>query len=73
MTTNHHIAPGTPIRGRWHQLMAVLTGRAIVTRKGQPEGMDTTEYLLSTPANRDALMTALRDLDEGHGVTDPHR
>ncbi len=73
MTTNHYIAPGTPIRGRWQQLMAVLTGRAIVTRKGQPDGMDTTEYLLSTPANHDALMTALRDLNEGRGVPHSHR
>lgn len=73
MTTNHYTAPGAPIHGRWQQLMAVLTGRGIVVRKGQPKGMDTTDYLLSSPANRDALMNAIRELDEGRTVSHTQR
>ena len=33
------------------------------------ETMDETEYLLSSPANRESLMRSIKELEEGKGIT----
>lgn len=33
------------------------------------EEMDETEYLLSSPANRESLMRSMKELEEGKGIT----
>ncbi len=33
------------------------------------ETMDETEYLLSSPANRESLMRSMKELEEGKGST----
>lgn len=32
------------------------------------EAMDETEYLLASPANRENLMTSIKELEEGKGI-----
>ena len=32
------------------------------------ESMDETEYLLSSPANRDSLMKSIKEIEEGKGI-----
>lgn len=33
------------------------------------ETMDETEYLLSSPANRESLLRSMKELEEGKGIT----
>lgn len=48
-----------------------LVAKAIKERSGEAAAKDETEYLLSTPANREHLMRSIRQAERGELVAIP--
>ena len=50
---------------------AMFPRRTVTIAVRDEEEMDTTEYLLSTPANRERLLTAIADVEAGRNIVIP--
>ncbi len=62
-----HHAASQVITGKFQQILHVLTGKAVVIRKGQPASQTTTDYLLSHDANKLRLLDGISELERGEG------
>lgn len=49
----------------WNKLKLAMAGKRKREEKSESEKQDTTQYLLSSKANRERLLRAIADLEDG--------
>lgn len=49
----------------WNKLKLSMAGKRKREEKGESEEQDTTQYLLSSKANKERLLRAIADLENG--------
>ena len=50
---------------------AMFPHRTVAIAVSEPAEMDETDYLLSTPANRERLLKAIGDVESGRNIVTP--